>query len=146
MAEDLDAWISDEPEWQQEHLSAWIFGVFAGLALALAAVGLSSVVGYTVAQRTAEFGIRVALGAQRGDVMRIVFRSTVASLMAGVVAGIASSLALSTILEPWAKGNSGDPFILLPGVLLLGLVSVIACAVPAWRASQADPMTALRNK
>ena len=143
--EDLESWISDQPEWQQEHLAAWIFGVFAGLALVLAAVGLASVVAYTVVQRTREFGVRVALGAQRWDVMRIVFASTVVSLAGGVVAGVGLSLAFNTVLQRWAKGNSGDPFILVAGVLLLSFVSVIACAVPAWRASQTDPMTALRS-
>jgi predicted permease len=144
--EELDSWISDQPEWQQEHLAAWVFGVFAGLALALAAVGLSSVVAYTVAQRTSEFGIRVALGAQRWDVMRIVFASTAVSLTSGILAGVAFSVALNSVLEAWAKGNSGDPVVLLAGALLLSLVSLAACAMPAWRASQADPMTALRSE
>ena len=85
---DLDSWISDEPEWQQEHLATWIFGVFAGLALVLAAVGLYSVVSYTVAQRTNEFGIRMALGAPRGNVLRIVFASILVSVGSGLLAGV----------------------------------------------------------
>jgi len=142
--EELDSWISDEPEWQQEHLAAWIFGIFAWLALALAAVGLYSVVSYTVAQRTNEFGIRMALGADRSHVLRIVFQSTVASVGGGIVAGLALSLALSTILAKWAEGNVRDPVILLAGTLLLSLVAAIACAIPARHASAIDPMTALR--
>jgi predicted permease len=142
--EDLDSWISDEPEWQREHLAAWIFGVFAGLALALAAVGLYSVVSYTVAQRTNEFGIRMALGAPRGHVLRIVFASTLTSVGSGILAGLALTLALNKILARWAEGNSRDPVILLAGTLLLGAVSAIACLIPARHASEVDPMTALR--
>jgi ABC-type lipoprotein release transport system permease subunit len=142
--EDLDSWISDEQEWQQEHLAAWIFGVFGGLALALAAVGLYSVVSYTVAQRINEFGIRMALGAQRGDVLRMVFTSTLWSVGSGIGAGWALTLGLNTVLAQWAKGNSRDPAILLAGALLLSLVSGIACAIPAWHASKVDPMAALR--
>jgi ABC-type antimicrobial peptide transport system permease subunit len=141
---DLDSWISDEPEWQQQHLAAWIFGVFGVLALALAAVGLFSVVSYTVAQRTNEFGIRMALGAQPSHVLRVVFSSTSVSVVTGIAAGFAITLALNAMIEKWAKGNSRDPVVLLAGALLLSLVSAIACAIPARRASKIDPMTALR--
>ena len=142
--QDLDLFISDQAEWQQEHLAAWIFAIFAWLALALAAVGLYSVVSYTVAQRTNEFGIRMALGAQRGHVLRIVFASAVVSVGSGILAGLVLAVALNTILEKWAQGNSRDPIILLGGVLLLSVVSGIACAIPARHASQVNPMTALR--
>jgi ABC-type antimicrobial peptide transport system permease subunit len=142
--EDLDSWVSNGPEWQQEHLAAWIFGVFAGLALALAAVGLYSVVSYTVAQRTNEFGIRMALGAERGHVLRIVFASTLGSVGSGIVLGLALTLGLNTVLAQWARGSSRDPVILLAGAVLLSCVSGIACAIPAWHASKVDPMTALR--
>jgi predicted permease len=144
MVEDLDSWVSDQPEWQQEHMAAWIFGIFAWLALALAAVGLYSVVSYTVAQRTNEFGIRMALGAQRGHVLRMVFSSTLGSVGSGILVGLALTLAMNTILAKWAEGNSRDPIILLAGTLLLSLVSGIACAIPARHASEVDPMTALR--
>ena len=142
--EDLEGWISDGPEWQQQRLAAWIFGVFGGLALALAAVGLYSVVSYTVAQRTNEFGIRMALGARRRDVLRIVFASTLVSAGSGIGAGLALTVGLHSLFERWAKGGSHNPVILLAGALLLGAVAALACAIPAWQASRIDPMTALR--
>ena len=123
-------------------MAAWIFGVFAWLGLVLAAVGLYSVVSYTVAQRTNEFGIRMALGAQPGHVLRIVFASTLGSVGSGILAGLASGH--ETILAKWAEGNARDPIILLAGTLLLSVISGIACAIPARRASEVDPMTALR--
>jgi len=142
--DDLEFWISDQQEWQQEHLTAWIFGVFGTLALALAAVGLYSVVSYTVAQRTNEFGIRMALGAARGHVLRIVFASTLVSVGSGIGAGLALAVALNTVVEKWAQGNARDPIILLAGTALLGVVAAIACAIPARGAARVDPMTALR--
>ena len=141
---DLETWISDEPEWQQGHLVSWIFGGFAGLALALAAVGLYSVVSYTVAQRTSEFGIRMALGARRGHVMRIVFQSALVSVGGGVVAGLALTFALNSVIARWAQGNAHDPAILFEGILVLLMSAAFACALPAFRASRVEPMTALR--
>lgn len=142
--EDLEHWISSQPEWQQEHLIAWLFGAFAILALLLAAVGLYSVVSYSVAQRTSEFGIRMALGAQRGHVLRIVFASTVVSVGSGILAGVVLALALNKIVAQWAQGSARDPLILLIVTVLLAVVAAIACALPARRASEVDPMTALR--
>jgi putative ABC transport system permease protein len=142
--QDLEHWITSEPEWQQQHLVAWLFGAFAVLALSLAAVGLYSVVSYTVAQRTNEFGIRMALGAQRGHVLKIVFVSTVMSVGSGVAAGLVLTIALHRVLAHWAEGSSRDPLILLGVTLLLCVVAAIACAVPARRASRVDPATALR--
>ncbi|MBV8437029.1 MAG: ABC transporter permease [Silvibacterium sp.] len=142
--EDLEHWISDQQEWQQEHLVAWIFGAFAVLALALAAAGLYSVVSYTVAQRTNEFGIRMALGAQRSHVLGVVFASAVASVGGGILAGLALTLALNKVLARWAEGSSRDPLILLAVTIVLSAVAALACALPARRASNVDPMTALR--
>ena len=142
--EDLDTWISDEREWQQEHLTAWIFGVFGVLALGLAAVGLYSVVSYSVVQRTNEFGIRMALGAGRSHVLRIVFASTLVSVGSGIVVGLALAIALNAVVQKWAQGNARDPLILLAGTGLLLVVSAVACGLPARYAARVDPMTALR--
>ena len=142
--QDLEHWISNTQEWQQEHLVAWLFGSFAVLALVLAAVGLYSVVSYSVAQRTNEFGIRMALGAPRAHVLKIVFASTVVSVGGGIAAGIGLTLALNKVLAQWAEGSSRDPLILLGVTLLLSAVAAIACAGPARKASGVDPMQALR--
>jgi len=143
---DLETLLTYEPEWQQEHIAAWIFGICAWLALALAAVGLHSVVSYTVAQRTNEFGIRMALGARRADVLRLVFRAAAVSLGGGIVAGITLCVALNQIIAKWAQAHPRDPGVLIAGTILLALVSGLACAIPARRASRVDPMIALRSE
>jgi len=142
--QDLEHWIMNETEYQQGRLITWLFGAFALLALMLAAVGLYSVVSYSVAQRTNEFGIRMALGAQRGHVLQIVFASTVTSVGGGVVAGLTLALALNKLVEHWIEGNARDPLVLAGVTVLLSVVAAIACAIPARRASQVDPMVALR--
>jgi ABC-type antimicrobial peptide transport system permease subunit len=107
-------------------------------------VGLYSVVSYSVAQRTNEFGIRMALGAQREHVLRIVFASTVTSVGSGIAAGVVLTLALNRVLARWAEGSSRDPLMLLAVTVLLSAVAAIACSGPARRAVKVDPMTALR--
>jgi putative ABC transport system permease protein len=141
---DLEHWITREPEWARGQLVAWLFGAFAFLALALASVGLYSVVAYTAVQRTNEFGIRIALGAKKGHVLGIVFRSTVVSVGAGMVAGVALTLALNRVMAAWAAESSRDPLLLLAATGMLSLVATIACMIPAWRAAGIDPMKAIR--
>jgi len=142
--DDLEHLVLDEPESQQGHLVSWIFGAFSVLALVLAAVGLYSVVSYAVTQRTNEFGIRMALGAQRGHVLRIVFASMLVSVGSGILLGLGLTLALNKVLAAWAEGSSRDPLVLLAATVLLVLVAGAACAVPARRASRIEPMAALR--
>jgi putative ABC transport system permease protein len=140
----LEEWITGQQEWAQQHLVAMLFGAFAALALVLAAVGLYSVVSYTVAQRTNEFGIRMALGAQRGDVLRMVFFSTSFSVGSGVVAGVVLSLAMKRVVAQWAQGSAISLAVLLGVTVLMAAVAGIACVLPAHRASTIDPMKALR--
>jgi predicted permease len=141
---DLEHWITRMPEWARGQLVSWLFGAFAALALALAAVGLYSVVSYTVAQRTNEFGIRIALGARRGHVLGIVFRSTVVSVGGGILAGIVLTVALNKVMASWAAESSRDPLLLFAATCLLSLVATLACAIPAWRAAGVNPMKAIR--
>ena len=95
-------------------------------------------------KRTNEFGIRMALGAQPGQVVRMVFASTVVSVGSGIAAGLALTLVTKRILERWVGGNTRDPIVLVGGTLLLSLVALIACVIPARHASRVDPMVALR--
>jgi ABC-type antimicrobial peptide transport system permease subunit len=141
---DLDHWISTQPEWAQQRLIATLFGVFAVLALGLAAVGLYSVVSYSVAQRTNEIGIRMSLGARQNHVLQLVFSSTAIGVGAGLVAGVFVSLGLSRVWDSWAEGSSHDPMILPVVALLLAVTAAAACFFPARRASAVDPMIALR--
>jgi putative ABC transport system permease protein len=142
--QDLQSWITDLPEYAQQRLVATLFGVFSALALALAAVGLYSVVSYGVATRTNEFGIRMALGANSGDVFRMVLSSTAINVGAGLAVGLLLSIALDKLATKWVTESSRDPLILAGVSLLLTLAAALACFVPARRAARVDPMEALR--
>lgn len=143
---DLEEWIKYLPEWQQNDLIAWIFGAFSVLALALAAAGLYSVVSYSVTQRTNEFGIRMALGAQRSHVLRIVFDSVLASVGTGILVGIGLNFALYKVYASWGQSSSRDAITIWAPVVLLIAVAGAACVVPARRASKLEPMIALRSE
>jgi predicted permease len=144
--DELEQWIKDDAEWQQGNLVTWIFAGFSLVALLLAAVGLYSVVSYSVTQRTNEFGIRMALGASREHLVRIVLASILVSVSSGILAGLGLTLALNRILATWAETASRDPLIFLAATVLLVLVAGIASALPARRASRVEPMTALRSE
>ena len=141
---DLDAWITGQEEYAQQRLMATLFGIFSVLALALAAVGLYSVVSYGVATRTNEFGIRMALGAGAADVFRIVLSSTAVNVGAGVIAGIVLSIAFNKVSTKWVTESSRDPLLLGGVTVLLVVAATLACLVPARRAAATDPMQALR--
>jgi putative ABC transport system permease protein len=141
---DLEQWIEFENEFAYGRLVAALFGGFSLLALALAAAGLFSVVSYGVSQRTNEFGIRMALGATRGHVLRIVFGSTALSVIGGLAGGAVLSLTLERFLQRWAEGSSQNVTIFAAVTGLLAGTCALATLIPARRASAVEPMEALR--
>ena len=129
----------------QPRVNLALLAVFAGVALALAAVGIYGVVSYTVSQRTREIGIRVALGASGREVLGLIVRQGMAPALLGVAAGVAASLALSRALTGMLYGVSAtDPLIFLAVAGTLTLVALLASLVPARRASRVPPTEALR--
>ena len=137
-------WFLEARAWGQGRFIATLFSIFAILALALAATGLYSVVSFSVTQRTQEVGIRMALGAPRSSILRLVVYSTALMLAAGVGIGLALSIGLSRVVGAWTGGSPRDPLTLLSAALVLILVSAIACVAPAWRAASLNPLVALR--
>ena len=118
---------------------------FAGLALLLACIGLYGIMSYTVAGRTREIGLRMALGARRSDVLQLVLREGMLLVGVGLVVGIPLSLASSRVLHTFLFGlNSTDPLSLTIVIVLLGGVAAVAGLIPARRATKVDPMVALR--
>ncbi len=141
---DLEQWIQREEEYAYGRLVAALFGAISVVALLLAAIGLFSVVSYGVAQRTNEFGIRMALGASRGQVLRLVMSSTSFNVIGGLAGGALLSLGFSRVLSNWAEGSSYDPLLVIAVTLLLILTAALASFIPARRASSVEPMIALR--
>jgi putative ABC transport system permease protein len=129
----------------QPRFRAWLIAIFAGLALALAAVGIYGVMSYTVTQRTSEIGIRVTLGAQQQDVFRSVVGEGLKLALLGVGAGFLVALALTRLLQTFLFGVSAFDAVTFVGVaVILVLVAVAACFFPARRATLVDPIVALR--
>jgi hypothetical protein len=126
-------------------LGATMFGIFGALAIVLAAVGLYGVVSLTVTQRTRELGVRIALGARRADVVRLVMRQGLLVVAIGTTLGITAALAASPLIEPLLfRVPPREPGVYAAVALLLIAVAVVASVVPSWRATRVDPAISLR--
>jgi len=132
---------------QQRRFDSLLFTGFAGLALLLAAVGLYGVLSYSVMLRTREIGVRMALGARGGDVVRMVLRHGLLMVLIGAVVGGIGALQLTQFMQSLVFGmNASDPLTFVAVAAVLLLVGAVACYVPARRASRMDPMRALRTE
>jgi putative ABC transport system permease protein len=131
----------------QRRLTMLLLSIFAGLALVLAAVGIYGVIGYSVSQRTQEIGIRMALGAPRAAVLRMVVGQAMALALVGVVVGAAGAWLLSRVMQKLLFGvTASDPVTFLAVSALLALVAAVAASVPGLRATRIDPVIALRSE
>lgn len=137
--------IHDLSDLAQPRFSLWLVTVFSAIGLTLVTIGVYSVMAYNTASRTHEFGLRMALGAATGDVLRMVLKQGLWLLMLGMTIGLGASLALSGVITSQLWGVSRyDPLTLVGVAALLLLIGLLACWVPARRATRVDPMTALR--
>jgi len=131
----------------QTRLRTWLLGVFGAIALTLAAAGIFGVISYSVSRRTREFGIRMALGATRREILRLVLREALRLALAGVGAGIVAALGLTQLISSLLYGvRPRDPATLIVLPLVLTGAALLAAYLPARRATRVDPMVALRHE
>src|SRR5881409_206239 len=131
----------------QARLMMWLLGIFAGVALLLASIGIYGAVAYTVEQRAGEIGVRMALGAQTRDVLRLVVNQGMKPVVIGLAIGIVSAFALGRLITSQLYDVSAhNPALLAGSTLLLATTALIACLLPARRATQVDPIQALRTE
>jgi len=124
----------------------FLLGVFAAFALVLASVGIFGVVSYGVVERTREFGVRMAVGAARRDIVRLVLRRNLPPVLAGTAAGVLGAIALAVVFRGLLFGvTAADPMVLAGVVTVLALVALLSALLPALRAARVDPSTALRS-
>ena len=129
----------------QPRLYAILFGVFAAVALALASVGLYGVMAYSVSERSREIGIRIALGAQRRDVLKLVVAQGLTLTLIGIGIGLAAALALTRLMRSLLfEVSVTDPLTFAGLAALLSVVALLACYLPARRATKVDPMVSLK--
>jgi putative ABC transport system permease protein len=158
VTKDVNAMDADVPVFSvksmDEYLSASVaaprfnttlLSIFAGVALVLTIVGLYGVMSYSVIQRTNEIGIRLALGAQTRDVLLMIVKQGSKLILFGLVLGLAGAFAATRVIESLLFGvKTRDPFTFVAAAVLLAVVALLACYVPAWRATKVDPLEALR--
>jgi ABC-type antimicrobial peptide transport system permease subunit len=134
-------------DFQQQNMLATLITLFGALGLTLAAVGLYGVMAYSVEQRTSEIGVRMALGANRRDVLSMVLRSAFLQVGAGLAIGIPATIGVGRFMADQLFGvEPSDPAMLAIATLLLCSVALLASAAPAMRAASVQPMVALRNE
>jgi putative ABC transport system permease protein len=122
-----------------------VLGIAGGMALLLGIVGLYGVIAYSVSQRTREIGIRMALGSQKGDVIRLILSEGTLVILIGLAVGLAASVSSTRFLSSLLFGvTATDPLTFAGVIILLALVALAACYIPARRAAKVDPMVALR--
>jgi putative ABC transport system permease protein len=132
---------------RNREFSVMLLGLFAGLALVLAAIGLYGVLSYVVSQRAGEIGIRMALGAQSGEVRRLVLVQGMKPALAGIVVGLVGAAFGMQLMRSLLFGiSAGDPLTFVSVPLVLLVVATIACLIPAMRATRVDPTMALRQE
>jgi predicted permease len=143
--EDMEKTVADSLS--DKRFTMTLLGVFAFLALLLASIGIYGVLSYMVGQRTKEIGVRLALGAQRFDVLRMVLKDGVRMTMAGILIGLLGAMALTRLMGTMLYGvRPTDPLTFISVAALLGIIALLACYVPARRAMRVDPMEALRHQ